>query len=1031
MSLRYPARFTQRNLYFQYAAHPDDPSPDLAFAFAISGPTNWPVLTRCLTLIGAAIPGLRTRFVMDGPVLMAEVVDTPVPVQVRQLADPVAGAVRRLEDDLDAGPMDITASSLLDICVYPGHPEGCVTVRCSHLIADAVSFVTLLGCVQRMYAAPEDQWEEICLDAGGHPGSGEPVPVLKRGKQAYEQLLAATESFTHLSLDVPGGSGRIPGSHRPILIDQTGAQELLNSEVGLSCGAPVAFMTAYAATLQRLCSTAQVTMGIPVVNRSRQAVGGIGAYINTLPLPITLERGDTWVRLADRVMAGTRVVMANQGADLMGADRDILGSRGLPALDNAVTYYSQSLGLELPGLAVRSLPVRRSAVQYPVNLTVENAGDEGFRLDLAFSSHLSAAAPHDLLFEALQTMTSQPRRAVIKASVFVSDWDRVTAGRVGRPGAGGDVIDRIRQRIDDYPGRIALTGSDEWTYGRLGEQMDRVASGLDAKQASQVVIMAVPKSAEAVAAILGILASGRAYVPVDPSGPPLRLASIVDQVVASHQGPVTILTSDGATVARYPSIALSDLNGTDSHDHTYAPHAIAYVIFTSGSTGAPKGVMIERGNISSLLDSVDLLEHFTSEDPQTWCLFHSLGFDLSVWEIFTSLTHGHTLCVPTSQDTADPQATIDLLACHQVSVLMQTPSAFRRLRDSLIRTGQTLPCLERIVLGGEPLYPVDVAAWIQAGLGTPRFVNMYGITETTVHSTHRAITAEDLDQPQRSAIGQALPGWGLTIVDEFGCVCPPAIPGEILVTGEGLAAGYLGRPDLSANKFRWLRADSGVRAYCSGDRAKDCGDTVVYMGRIDQQVQIRGYRVELEEVVAGLECTSMVRSAVARLVQPAGVEPYLAAWVVLAPGASVADVRRLARDTLPSYMIPARIIEVDSIPTTSNGKPDLTALPEPRAAGEDAEREEASDVACAIAEIWEQVIGTGHIRPSDRFMEVGGTSMHIMEIHHRVSSRFDVGWLTLVDLFAHPTPAGLAALIEQHQRPADEIRSGAGAGVGA
>jgi hypothetical protein len=188
---------------------------------------------------------------------------------------------------------------------------------------------------------------------------------------------------------------------------------------------------------------------------------------------------------------------------------------------------------------------------------------------------------------------------------------------------------------------------------------------------------------------------------------------------------------------------------------------------------------------------------------------------------------------------------------------------------------------------------------------------------------------------------------------------------------------------------------------------------LVYRGRIDQQVQLRGYRIELGDVVAGLESTGLVSSAVVRLVESDDVESYLAAWVVTAPEVTIAEIRCKADSILPQYMIPARIITVDNIPTTSNGKPDFDALSLPDFTT--SANEESNDLASEIAKVWETVIGTGHIAPHDRFMEVGGTSMHIMEIHDMLSRQFNADWLTLIDLFSHPTPADLADLIHSHQ----------------
>ncbi|MCL2453832.1 MAG: amino acid adenylation domain-containing protein [Micrococcales bacterium] len=1087
----YPARFFQRNLYLRSQAFPDDPSADLAFAFRITGDADWERLLLCARTAVAASPGLRTRFEVRGGRLVAVVADevpSSATVEVTD-DDPVRVAVGALSRALDAGPVDPDGPSLFEVSLFVGTsqvvgtsqrvPTACLTLRAAHLVGDAISFASVLGCVSDLYAAPEADWPSIVAPLAEHPGSTPAVPVLRRGRDAYQTMLGAPDSLSHPALSRPG-SHRIDGAHHELLVEGPRAQRLRGSEVAQTFGAPTAFFTAYAATLQRLAGTREVTLGVPVANRSRPAVRAVGCYVNTLLLPLTLDRSDTWLTVAGRVQAGTRLLMANQGLDLLGDDADIVGRR-VERIDNAVTFYDQGLGLSLAGLTVEAVPVPRTCVQYPLVVTVEDRGPAGFRVGTAAASYLAAADPAAIFDEALESLVAQPSGGVVGPSVFVSAWER-PEGRAGSapdatavlsaavvdasvsPPASGptyrDVIERIWSVAARQPDTQALvstspvgsepsvdvdtdssagpvpavapgpaTAPSELTYGEMVRQAEAVARGLDAAEATRAVVMAVPKSIDAVVTVLGVLASGRAYVPVDPAGPPERLRSVLTQVAEAFGGPPTIVTADGAPLAGSVSRSVTELAEQAPADavaqpRPYDPHDLAYIIFTSGSTGAPKGVMIERHNIVDLLDGADVHLQLDRGPAEVWCLFHSLAFDFSVWEMFGALAHGHTLVVPSPDDIANPEAFVALLTEQQVTVLNQTPSAFRRLRTALVRTGGSLPQVRWAIFGGEALYPADVAAWLDAGLGEPAFVNMYGITETTVHTTVHRVTPADLERPQTSVIGRALPGWGTVVVDETGRRCPPGIPGELLVTGNGLARGYLGRPDLTGDRFRWLAGDGfdgdrlgggtgPVRAYRSGDRVCQVGDELVYHGRIDNQVQLRGFRIEMGDVAAGLESTSGVHAAVVRPVRTDGREPFLAAWVVPTTAeTTVEEIRTAAAQVLPDYMLPSRIVFVDHIPTTQNGKPDMDALTLPPLADVTAP---SSSTAVQIAAIWEQVIGAGPVGVDDRFMDVGGTSMHVMEIHDLLSDRFEVEWLTLVDLFTHPTPQQLAARIEQGQ----------------
>ncbi|MCL2466928.1 MAG: amino acid adenylation domain-containing protein [Micrococcales bacterium] len=1085
----YPAQFFQRNLYLGSQAYPTDPSADLAFAFAISGDLDTALLRRCMHAAAAASPGLRTRFEVRSGRLVALVDDQVPAVVVVETADPVRAGVSALSAALDAGPLDPGGPDLAEVSLYVGPSTSCLTMRAAHLVGDALSFATVLGCVAELYAAPPERWPSIVTPLADHPGSTPAVPVLRRGKDAYREALRNHDAFSHTTLSRRDGD-RIAGTHHELVVDGRRAQRLAASPVAQTFGVPTAFFTAYAATLQQLAGTKQVTLGVPVANRARVAARAVGSYVNTLALPVTIDRRDTWMTVAARVQAGTRLLMANQGLDLLGDDADVLDGRAV-RLDNAVTFYDQPLGLSLPGLTVEPVPVPRTCVQYPLVVTVEDRGEAGFTVRTAVASHLAGAAPAALLDHTLQALVDDPSGPVVGPSVFVSQWERPAHTTQVRPPDGGppgpvpaqvpsaqvpsapgleahdpaspyrDVVERIwavAARTPDAPALVATTpdvpppevpppdveqlgvpaddGCATMTYGGLVARAGAVARGLDAAKATKAVVMAVPKSLDAVVTVLGVLASGRAYVPVDPTGPPGRLRSVLTQVADGFGGPPTVVTATGEPLAGSPALGVADLatQGAVPADlagadlglpcPSYDPHALAYVIFTSGSTGAPKGVMVERHAIVDLLDATDAHFRFDQPPAEVWCLFHSLVFDFSVWEVFGALAHGHTLVVPTPEQVANPEAFVTVAAAHQVTVLNQTPSAFRRLRTTLVRTGQDLPHVRWVVFGGEALYPPDVSAWLDAGLHAATFVNMYGITETTVHTTVHQVRQADLARPRTSVIGQPLPGWGAVVVDELGRRCPPGIPGELLVTGLGVARGYLGRPDLTGDRFRWVVGDDGpVRAYRSGDRVCWDGDDLVYHGRVDDQLQLRGFRVEPGDVAAGLESTGTVHAAVVRAVRPDGREPFLAAWVVPKDGTDAQQVRAAAAQVLPDYMVPARIVLVDHIPTTVNGKPDLDALTVPT---QPAAVPSGLSAAAQVAGVWEQVIGAGPVGVHDRFMDVGGTSMHVMEVHEALARRFDADWLTLVDLFTHPTAQQLADHIESHQAAAQAQTVAAG-----
>ncbi|TLF44797.1 amino acid adenylation domain-containing protein, partial [Nonomuraea sp. KC401] len=354
----------------------------------------------------------------------------------------------------------------------------------------------------------------------------------------------------------------------------------------------------------------------------------------------------------------------------------------------------------------------------------------------------------------------------------------------------------------------------------------------------------------------------------------------------------------------------------------------AYVIYTSGSTGAPKGVEVTHRNVLSLFAAARELFDFDRTD--VWTMFHSAAFDFSVWEMWGALLHGGRLVIVDREVARDPRRFLDLLERERVTVLGQTPSAFYPLAEAT--RGEL--ALRYVVFGGEALDPARLASW-QRRHPAARLVNMYGITETCVHVTFRELTPHDTGGEPASVIGGPLPGLGVHLLDRYLQPVPPGVTGEVYVSGDQLARGYLGRPSLTAARFVADPFTPGGRLYRSGDLARRTPDgDLVYLGRADQQVKVRGYRVEPGEIEAALLGLDGVANAAAAVREDQQGRRRLVAYVVARPGAriEVETARSHLSRLLPPYAVPAVFVPLEALPLTVNGKLDrdaLTAVPLP------------------------------------------------------------------------------------------------------
>jgi amino acid adenylation domain-containing protein len=559
------------------------------------------------------------------------------------------------------------------------------------------------------------------------------------------------------------------------------------------------------------------------------------------------------------------------------------------------------------------------------------------------------------------------------------------------------------------------------TYRELNARSNQLAAHLRSLGVGPEVPVALylDRSLEMVVAILGVLKAGGCYVPIDLAYPKERVAFMLEDTAApvlltqaslasslpAHPATVLRIDSDWPEIAaESPSNRPSDAVGGNA----------AYIIYTSGSTGKPKGVVVTHHNVVRLLEQTSHWYGFNADD--VWPLFHSYAFDVSVWELWGSLLYGGRLVIVPYLVSRSPSDFYQLLARERVTVLNQTPSAFRQLiwAESQAETRLALN-LRYVICAGEALELQSLQPWFERhGDKRPVVVNMYGITETTVHSMYRPITREDLASGAGSVIGVPIPDLQIYLLDDQLKPVPPGVAGEIWVGGEGVARGYLKRDDLTSQRFLPIPFSSqpGARMYRSGDlgRRSERGE-MEYLGRMDHQVKIRGFRVELGEIESALNRHPAIRESVV-LAREEGVgDKRLAAYIVPAKTApTVTELREYLGQIIPEYMMPARFIVLTALPLTTNGKVDRRALPVPDDARPALDRSftpPRNEAESKLAGIWSEVLGVSKVGVLDNFFELGGDSIRSIAILSRAQEQ---GLrLSLQQMFEHPTVAGMAA----------------------
>ncbi|MET1072477.1 MAG: amino acid adenylation domain-containing protein, partial [Umezawaea sp.] len=577
---------------------------------------------------------------------------------------------------------------------------------------------------------------------------------------------------------------------------------------------------------------------------------------------------------------------------------------------------------------------------------------------------------------------------------------------------GSSLVDLFARRRAEFPERVAVVDGDRaLTYADLDRESDLWAGALRSAGAAPgtLVGLCADRSAGLVAMLLGILKTGAAYVPLDPAYPKARLEFVVSdagcRVIAGQAPFADLFTGVDATYVAQPATSPPPRTPVDGDDP-------AYVIYTSGSTGTPKGVVVSHHNVVRLFESTE--EDFGLGAQDVWTLFHSFAFDFSVWEIWGALLFGGRLVVVPYATSRSPEEFWRLLKRERVTVLNQTPTAFRQLSDAAREEGFDGHSLRLVVFGGERLDPAALRDWFaHHGDVRPRLVNMYGITETTVHVTARTMRAADLDRAD-SPIGEPLRDLRVHLLDADLRPVRPGERGEIFVGGPGVALGYLGRPELTGARFLPDHLGGGGRLYRSGDLASRAEDgELVFHGRADDQVQLRGFRVELGEVEHALASSPGVGQCAVVLRERDG-HAELIGFVTggtLTSGA----LRAAAAEVLPAHLVPRTFVSVDALPMTANGKVDRNALNALDVEGRPAELPYSApkgEVEGAVADIWSAVLGVRPVGRHDPFTALGGDSLHATGVLGRLRAGFEPA-LTLSDLFTAGTPAAVAALLSE------------------
>jgi amino acid adenylation domain-containing protein len=811
-------------------------------------------------------------------------------------------------------------------------------------------------------------------------------------------------------------------------------------------------LAAFKVLLSRYAGQSDVAVGTPIANRTRPELEGlIGFFVNTLILRSQVQPGQTFEQLLKEVRNTALAAYEHQDLPFEQLVEFVNPQRSMSHSPLFQVMFSlqntPNPGGELPGLSLAPFESEATVAKFDLQLDMEEhegrlEGRLYYRTDLFDASTIERMAVH--FVELLRALVATPDAALSRVSMVPANERasllRSVAAEPPVYPADRCLHEIFGQRAAERPDAAAVRYEGEsLSYAELDRRANRLAHYLRERGVGPEVLvgLCLERSETMIVSLLAVLKAGGAYLPIDPACPRERFEHILgdaaprivltqqsvrDQVPAGAFELVS-LDQDGAAWAGLPA---------DAPTVACRPDQPAYIIYTSGSTGRPKGVLVEHRQVARLFSATESWFGFSADD--VWTLFHTYAFDFSVWELWGALLYGGCLVVVPYWASRSPEDFHALLCEEKVTVLNQTPSAFRALMRA-DAASQRPNQLRYIIFGGEALDLASLRPWFERhGDNTPRLVNMYGITETTVHVTYRPITLADVQANRGSVIGEAIPDLQIHLLDSHGQLAPIGVPGEMYVGGAGLARGYLNRPELTAERFveeggALLGASARLRLYRTGDLARRLPDgDLEYLGRIDAQVKIRGFRIELGEIETALTDLEGVGEAVVITVEDPDGDKRLAAYVV-GEGLDIEQVRRRLGERLPEYMVPSYFMLLDALPLTINGKLDRRALPAIDLAGQSRVpyAPPETEIQVRLTEIWAEVLKRDvPVGIHDSFFEIGGHSLLATQLVTRVRQQWGID-VPLRRMFETPTIHEMASYIDMSlglladsDMPADE-----------
>ena len=1049
----FPMSFGQQRLWFLDQLEPDSPFYNIPAAIRFRGALDAALLSRCVNEIIARHESLRTLFgVFDGAPSQIIYPFKPVqlPVEELQLQDGEereAGIIRLAKEEAGT-PFNLGHGPLLRVrIIKAGEADHVVLFTMHHIISDGWSMGVLIREVTILYDAfshnrpnplppLEIQYGDFAVWQQEHIAGA----ILDKQIEYWKKQLGGSLPVLELPTDYPRAAVQsVNGGNETLTLD---ASFLAIKELARQNGATLymVLLAAFQLLLYRYTELEDICVGSPFANRNRAEIENlIGFFVNTLVIRSDLAGDPSFLQLLEQVRKNTLDAHDNQDVpferlvEVLQPDRALSHSpifQVMFILQNATS----AIDVEFPGMAISSLEIDNSTSTFELTLMVTEAPD-GFVLAAEYNSDLFSPATIKRFLQnyrqLLRSILENPAQRISDLAIMPEEERRFLVEECNRYAAVWPeklcVHHLFEARAAEVPERVAAVFADQSiSYGDLNRSANKMARRLRRLGIGPEVPVAIciDKSVELLVAVLGVMKSSGFYVPIDPSYPQDRIAYMLEN------SSVSVMIAHSATLEQLPPVEVPMLvidqdwadieNEADGNpDHPVDPDNLVYMIYTSGSTGKAKGTMISHRSLVNAYLAWEV-DYRLRTDVDSHLQMASFSFDVFAGDFVRALCSGGKLVLCPRDYLLDAEKLYQLMLREKVNCSEFVPAVLRNLIEYLEQTGQNLFFVRNLIAGSDIWYVKEYLKFLSFCGPDTRLINSFGLTEATIDSTFFEGSVHDYPADRLVPIGRPFANSQLYVIDRHMGIAPVGIPGELCVAGVGLARGYHGRPELTAEKFiaNPFSTRAGERLYRTGDLARILADgNIEFLGRIDSQVKIRGYRIELGEIESVLAKYPGVDKAIVIAREDKGGAKRLVAYVVPAAESeiSVSEIKRILRQELPEYMVPSAVVILESLPLTPNGKIDRRSLPAPDDSAYDDEKifvALATPTQVGLAEIWTQLLDVGTVGATDNFFEIGGHSLLATQLVSKVREQFKTE-IPLRAVFEYPLLAEMATAIDK------------------